>query len=312
MVMGVHNGAKDLPISMQGILTQEGIEFELIVVDDGSSDHTAEILEGYASQDSRVHVYRQDQQGLTRALIKGCEMARGRYIARHDADDISSPGRFKAQADYLDDNSNVVLISSWSNVLGPNKEFLYTEKRPSEPSAATDLLLKGRSGPPGHGSVMFRKDAYEEVGGYRKVFFYAQDSDLWLRLAEVGKFSYLPSVYYSYEISPLSISGGLHGAKLAYAELIEQCFALRQQGISDEAAIRAFLDKIADEKRSNISPRGSKKSKFRTNYFVGRCLLKNRDKRASKYFWLCVRDSPISARAWLNFMYSKLFLRKRH
>src|SRR5262245_6785124 len=93
VVMSVYNGASNLPATINSILSQEGVALEFIVVNDGSTDKTGEILDDYARRDNRVRVIHQKNTGLTRGLIRGCDAARGEFIARQDAGDISLPER---------------------------------------------------------------------------------------------------------------------------------------------------------------------------------------------------------------------------
>jgi glycosyltransferase involved in cell wall biosynthesis len=85
----VYNGAFCLAKTLDSILSQEGVEFEFIVVNDGSSDKSGQILNDYAQRDSRLRIIHQENTGLTRALIRGCDAVRGEFIARQDAGDIS-------------------------------------------------------------------------------------------------------------------------------------------------------------------------------------------------------------------------------
>ena len=108
--MSVYNGASNLAATMDSILSQEGVEFEFIVVNDGSTDATGEILDDYARRDNRVRVIHQENTGLTRALIRGCAAASGEFIARQDAGDVSLRGKigcagevFKKQSKCCDD-----------------------------------------------------------------------------------------------------------------------------------------------------------------------------------------------------------------
>src|SRR6266496_3005617 len=101
VVMSVYNGADHLRETIDSILAQEGVAFELIVVNDGSTDQSAKILEEYASRDKRVRVFQQENQGLTRSLIRGCSEARGKYIARQDAGDVSLTDRLVKQMNCL-------------------------------------------------------------------------------------------------------------------------------------------------------------------------------------------------------------------
>src|SRR6187455_3363395 len=97
VVMSVYNGAKCLRDSVQSVLAQEGVDFEFIIVDDGSTDASGSLLSEFAESDSRVRVIHQHNRGLTRALIQGCAAARGPFIARQDCGDLSLPGRLAAE-----------------------------------------------------------------------------------------------------------------------------------------------------------------------------------------------------------------------
>ena len=147
VVMSVYNGASDLAVTMDSILSQEGVEFEFIVVNDGSSDKTGQILNDYAQRDSRVRIIHQENTGLTRALIRGCDAARGEFIARQDAGDVSLPSRLKSQASLLRDHPDCVLVSCWTDMVGPEGEFLYTRRGTGAASSPVSILSsRGRSG----------------------------------------------------------------------------------------------------------------------------------------------------------------------
>src|SRR5271157_5982240 len=113
VVMSVHNGASDLVMTMDSILSQDGARFEFIVINDGSTDQSGEILNYYAKRDSRVRVIHQEKVGLTRALIRGCDAAKAALIARQDAGDISVAGRLRNQMNFLKAHENCVLVSCW-------------------------------------------------------------------------------------------------------------------------------------------------------------------------------------------------------
>src|SRR5439155_4002224 len=126
VVMSVYNGASHLVATLDSILSQEGVEFEFIVVNDGSTDKSGQILDDYAQRDSRLRVIHQENTGLTRALIRGCDAARGEFIARQDAGDLSLPGRLVRQRVILDAEPAVVIVSCATRFLGPSEEELYT------------------------------------------------------------------------------------------------------------------------------------------------------------------------------------------
>src|SRR5262249_35406589 len=126
VVMSVYNGASHLAATLDSIFSQKGLEFEFIVVNDGSSDKSGQILNDYAERDSRLRIIHQENSGLTRALIRGCDAARGEFIARQDVGDVSLPSRLKSQVDLLRQHQDCVLVSCWTDMIGPQGEFLYS------------------------------------------------------------------------------------------------------------------------------------------------------------------------------------------
>lgn len=292
VVMGVFNGAGHLAAAVDSILAQVGVDLELVVVDDGSTDGTAALLEQYRRQDPRVRVFRQDNAGLTAALIRGCGEARGPWLARQDADDISLPGRLRKQASRLAEDSSLAFVSCWADMVGPNGEVLVNHRPEADPVVATKTLMVERVGPPGHGTVMMRRACYQQVGGYRPVFYYAQDSDLWLRLGTVGRLAYVPEVLYRYRVCESSISGNRQAEKAAYARLIDQCYAARREGRDDSDVIAAFRPPPHRGRAPN--------SAAATLYFIGRCLLARGDLRAAAYFRRCLARDPMHGRAWAS------------
>ena len=292
IVMSVFNDERYLCDAIESVLGQASVEFEFIIVDDGSTDNCPAILSQYASQDARIRVLRQDNQGLTRALITGCDVATGEFIARQDADDVSLPGRLVKQVELLRSDSRLAFVSCQAQVIAPDGEVVLTHTRPTGPKDATDLLLHGGSGPPGHGTVMFRRDAYLRVGGYRSEFYFAQDCDLWFRLAEVGKLSYLPEVLYQYRLAPGSLSGSRNPVKRLFADAVDECRALRLKGQSEEPVLqycRTLKDRIHE--RCDSSEAG-------TLYFIGRNLLKTHPLSAFRYLMQSFVKKPVNPRVW--------------
>ncbi len=169
VVMSVYNGAATLTGTMDSFLAQEGVTFEFIVVNDGSTDGGGAILNDYARRDSRVRVIHQENTGLTRALIRGCAEARGQYIARQDAGgDVSLPGRLARQFAFLESNPTVALTSCGTRFVGPEGEFLYEMVQQGDElqRGLEQLRIDQIRGPSHHGSTMFRRAAYQCVGGY--------------------------------------------------------------------------------------------------------------------------------------------------
>lgn len=298
VVVSVYNGEDHLRVSLDSILSQEGVDLELVVVDDGSTDATLSILSEIATADQRVKVVHQENRGLTQALIQGCAHARGEFIARHDSDDLSLPGRLSKQIAFLRACPHVSFVSCWALALGPEDEVLFEIKRPADESEATELLRTHRQGPCGHGSVMFRRAAYESVGGYRHQFYYAQDADLWLRLSEVGVLAYIPETLYAYRVSPNTISSRYRAVQQALGELGHLCRRARESGEAEEAILsQAAL--LRPAVRGSALP-----DVLAGDYFIGRCLISRRDPRARRYLWNVLKKRPWSLGAWLGLVHT--------
>src|SRR5687768_6093986 len=114
VVVSVYNGERHVRSSLESVLAQEGVDLELIVIDDGSTDSTDAIIEDLAASDPRVRYVRQQNRGLTQSLVLGCSMAEGEFIARHDADDLSLPGRLATQITLLRASPDVSFVSCWT------------------------------------------------------------------------------------------------------------------------------------------------------------------------------------------------------
>ena len=292
VVMSVFSDARYLHESMASILAQEGVDFEFIILDDGSTDESPQILDEYADRDNRVRVIHQANSGLTKALIRGCSESTGEFIARQDADDISLPGRLEKLVAMLQADPSLSFVSSQAQVIGPEGEYLLTHTRPTDEDEATHLLLHGGAGPPGHGSVMFRRSHYDAVGGYRPEFYYAQDCDLWYRLGEIGGLKYAPEVLYQYRLSPESVSGSRHGVKKMFAENVDRCVESRCSGESEAPILQTCLrlsGQVSDMTGGSMA---------RTYYFLGRILLGRQPDRAAVYLYQCLRRRPWHCRAW--------------
>src|SRR5436305_623407 len=107
VVMAVYNSASVVADAIESILQQTFRDFEFIIVDDGSTDSTGEVLRDYAERDVRIKLYTQENCGLIASLNRACRLAKGRYIARMDADDISLPPRFEKQFHYLESHPEI-------------------------------------------------------------------------------------------------------------------------------------------------------------------------------------------------------------
>ncbi|MFQ6034255.1 MAG: glycosyltransferase [Sedimentisphaerales bacterium] len=190
----VYNGEKFIGQALESIYSQTYQDFELIIVDDASTDNTPDILVNI--RDSRTFIYRNSQnKGLTKSLNIGLKLCRGQYIARMDADDISAPQRFEKQVEFLDENPNCLAVGCWCNWIDSEGKIYGSWEPPTSYEGIKKKLLVNNS--LAHGSVMLRRASLLEIGGYNEKYRYAQDYDLWLRLSEVGQIQNIPEHLYN-------------------------------------------------------------------------------------------------------------------
>ena len=297
VVMAVHNGAQYLAQCLDSVLAQDGVSLEFIIVDDGSTDSSPQVIERYAAADHRVRVIRQANQGLTRSLMRGCSEALGTYIARQDADDVSLPGRFRMQADLLERAPALSLVGCWTRYIGPRGEDLGDWFPDPDPNVATRALrcgdLKKVRSLGAYGSAMFRRLDYLRVGGYRPEFYFAQDLDLWLRLTDAGMLGLVPHALYEWRMSPLSITGRFRPLQVRTARLILAATRVRYNG-GDEGAL---LKEASLIKPGSLS-RGNRREMAPGLYFIGKRLLAKRDSRAAGYLSGAALARPWHLRSW--------------
>ena len=301
VVMSVYNDADNLPRTIQGILDQSFQDFEFIIINDGSTDDSADILVEY-SENSKIKIFPRSNVGLTRSLIFGCQQASGTYIARQDVGDYSFPSRLQQQTEYLEGHGQHNAVTSWVRHVAPENELLDITRH-TEAELAQALINENVSklhGPPHHGAVMFRTSDYHQVGGYREQFYFAQDLDLWTRLIETGQHGIIPEPLYDVGVYPKGISW-IHSEKQNRLKaLIAQAVSMRKTGSDHEVLDKARMivpDKIA------VNPNASLAQGY---YFIGSQLLKSDAKNARKYLFKSIGLNKLSVRSY--YKYFKTFV----
>lgn len=214
--MAVYNGGSKLIPSIESILNQTYSDFELIVVDDASNDETASVLREYGARDPRIIITTNDTNiGLTKSLNKGINKASGVYIARMDVGDTSEPERFAQQVVFLDIHPEYGLVGAWAHVIDERSKKIGEMNYPTGNDVLKQGLIKHNLFV--HSSVMMRKSALDAVGLYDERWKYAQDYELFLRLAAHTNIANLPFYLASYRISPDSITKRKNKAQVMFA-----------------------------------------------------------------------------------------------
>ena len=216
VIMAVYNGERYLEGAISSVLRQTFADFEFIVIDDGSSDATPEILSRIGREDSRIVVVRQENRGQTLSLNRAVELAQGNYLARQDADDLSMAERLELQARYLDTHPSVAVLGTAAQVMDQKGAVIGNLSTPQGAAQVRDALLTVRATPV-HGSVMMRKEALAAVGGYRDAFWVSQDFDLWLRMAERFDLDNIPLMLYRWRRNPAGVYVTRRAMQLKYS-----------------------------------------------------------------------------------------------
>lgn len=197
VIIPCYNTAKYLDIAIQSISEQTFSDFEIIVVNDGSTDNSLEILHKIATKEPRLKIINIANSGIVHALNIGVSKSCGEYIARMDADDISLPERFEKQVVFLDNNPQMVAVGTSLSFIDANGKKL--EDKKLDKVIASDLFnYPIKTAWLCHPSVMIRKSAFNKIGGYIDAFRFAEDADLWMRLEDVGELAVLPEILFQW------------------------------------------------------------------------------------------------------------------
>lgn len=205
VLLPVRNGMPYLPEAIESLVNQSFGNFELIVINDGSTDGSREYLEGIG--DPRLRVISSDGGGLAAALNAGLAEARGQFVARQDADDWSMRERFATQVAYLEAHPEIALVATCADYVdsgGNPMENAWTRAvRVQQDPAQTPeqiLAMMPLTCCLTHGSVMLRAEVLRAAGGYDQAMVPAEDYDLWLRLLPKHQLAKLPERLYAYRV----------------------------------------------------------------------------------------------------------------
>lgn len=214
VLMSVYNGEAYVGEAVESILNQTLQDFEFIIINDGSTDRTAEILARYERQDPRVRTYSQARQGLIATLNRGIELSRGKYVARMDADDVSYPTRLEKQAAFLEAHPEVGVCGTW-RILSDGRVI----RHPVHDAAIRSYLVFDTM--LAHPTVMMRKALFERGMGY-PAYEHAEDFGLWVQLAGRTSFANLPEVLLYYRLHPQQVAQKHRAQQAAAARRVRE------------------------------------------------------------------------------------------
>lgn len=219
VLMPAYNAAKYIEAAIRSVLAQSFTDFELLIINDGSTDETEAIVQGF--DDPRIRMINQSHQGVAAALNLGLLNAHAPLIARFDADDICYPFRLRQQYEFLQKNPEYVLIGSDADYVDQNGEFLYSYSNTGH--THEEICERIQTGCPFiHSSVMYRKQVALELGGYEAKAHTFEDYQLWIRFIGKGKVYNSPAPQILVRLNPESVTVDERLRGRRFAELKKQ------------------------------------------------------------------------------------------
>lgn len=221
VIIPAYNAEKTIQETIGSVLQQTFTDFEIIVVDDGSSDSTVDVVSNIT--DSRVKVIAGSHAGASASRNLGFVRSMGEFVAFLDADDIWTPDKLEAQLAALKNNPKAYVAYSWTNFIDEEGKFLRKGSRATCIGNVYDKILVANF--LGNGSnVLIKREAIETVGGYDESLSAGQDRDLYIRLAAQYEFVVVPSPQNLYRVSQKSISSNITNSQVARLQVIEKAF----------------------------------------------------------------------------------------
>lgn len=204
VLMPVYNAEDTIHESIESIRNQNFIDYELIILLDGSTDNSKNIA--YSYSDPKIRIYESPNVGLVKILNVGIGLSRGKYIARQDADDISLKARLGMQVNYLETNPEICLVGAWSEIISEKNKSTRYHRHPISSNAISLFLLFDN--PFVHSSVMIKRSSLEIVGLYNEAYSCnpPEDYELWTRMANICKVANIPIVLLKYREMSSGIS----------------------------------------------------------------------------------------------------------
>lgn len=241
VLMPVFNGEKYLAEAIESILNQTYSDFEFIIINDGSTDGTAEIIERFRQRDRRIKVYDQSNQGLVASLNRGMNLAQGVYIARMDADDISLPERFASQVMFMDQQPEIGICGTWVAFIGKHSGKSW--KPPIDDATMRCQLLFGV--PLAHPTVMMRRSLFTDLNLRYPAYVHAEDYALWAQASLCTKFANIPQILLSYRLHDYQVGQGYRMAQAISRKSVHRGLLARlgMHPTEDEIELHSALGK---------------------------------------------------------------------
>lgn len=221
VVIPVYNGAKTIKETIESVLQQTYKSFEIIAIDDGSTDNTLAIINSI--QDSRIKVFSYPNAGLSASRNRGFDRAYGEFIAFLDADDLWTNDKLEGQLEALQQNPQAAVAYSWTDHIDEHSQFISPASYTSFSGKVYERLLAGNFIACGS-NPLIRTQSLTQVGGFEQYLNPVEDWDMWLRLSALCEFVVVPRPQVLYRISPNSMSTNISKMEIACLRVIERTY----------------------------------------------------------------------------------------
>jgi len=236
VIMSCHNADRWLSEAIESVLAQTHVNFEFIIVDDGSTDGTSCIIRKYMTMDDRIIPIFKEHSSLAESLNKGIACARGKWIARMDADDICEPTRLEQQFDFVRKYPDIVLLGSAFTVIDEHGRPIKKKYCPRGHNKLVRHLERSMRFFP-HSSAFYRADVAKAIKGYNIRFLRSQDWRLWLEMSSMGKIDSISQPLLRIRKHGSQVSndyGG--GSQSLYGLIASVCYFLKKAGLDDPSS----------------------------------------------------------------------------
>ncbi|MBW4568369.1 MAG: glycosyltransferase [Tolypothrix carrinoi HA7290-LM1] len=273
VVIPVYNGEKTINSTIESVLKQTFVDLEILVIDDGSTDSTVEIVKSIL--DSRLHIYSYPNAGISANRNRGLAKATGEYLSFIDADDLWVSDKLEAQLNALLKHPQAALAYSWTDYIDMNGNFLKSGRRITETGNVYSKLLMYNFLENGS-NPLIRSEAFNTVGGFDESLPVAEDWDMWLRISAYYEFVLVPEVKIFYRVQANSLSTNLVQMEIDSLQVIERAFthpkakSLQHLKKNSLALLYKYLTFKAIENHDE----------------------KQHSLKAAQFFWNCIRYDP--------------------
>lgn len=240
VLMPAYNAEAYIAEAIESVLVQTFTDFELLIINDGSTDKTKSIIRSYT--DRRIRLYTTENRGVIEALNFGLSLAKGRYIARFDADDVCYAERLMVQFEFLENNPDYVLVGSASDYIDKDGHFLFEWQPGAYESDELQKIIYAES-PFDHPAIMYIKDVAVKLGGYPKGAVHFEDHLFWTHFFEYGKLKNLKQPLIKHRFNPESVTVDERWRGIAFQNIKYRSIKQGYVSKEDEEQLKEILKK---------------------------------------------------------------------